>query len=128
GRRIQERDAAARPDALLEGRPGGLQRVLDAMLLLLDLDLGRRTDLHDRDAARQLGEALLELLAVEVGVGVLDLLLQLLDAALDRLGVTGAVNDRGRVLVDHDLAGLAELRELRILELEAQLLGDDLAT
>ena len=53
--------------------------------------------------------------------------LDLLDAALDRLGVAGTVDDRRRVLVDDDLAGLAELRELRVLELEAHLLGDDLA-
>ena len=36
-------------------------------------------------------------------------------------------DDRRRVLVDDDPAGLAELRELRVLELEAHLLGDHLA-
>ena len=41
--------------------------------------------------------------------------------------VTGAVDDRGRVLRDHHAAGAAELRELRVLELEAHLLGDHLA-
>src|SRR5690349_12539428 len=75
----------------------------------------------------KLREPLLELLAVEVGVGRLDLGLQLLDAALDRLRVAGAVDDRRRVLRDDDLAGAAELRELRVLELEAHLLGDHLA-
>ena len=124
---FEERDAAAGDDALLERCAGRLEGVLDAVLLLLHLGLGRGADLDDRDAARQLREALLELLAVEVGVGVLDLRLQLLDAALDRLGVAGPVHDRGRVLVDDDLAGLAELRELRVLELEAHLLGDHLA-
>src|SRR5207248_2789453 len=47
--RGQQRDAAPRDDALLEGRPSGLQRVLDAVLLLLHLGLGGRTDLDDRD-------------------------------------------------------------------------------
>ena len=75
----------------------------------------------------ELREALLQLLAVEVGVGRLDLGLELLDPALDRLGVAGAVDDRRRVLVDDDLAGAAELRELRVLELEPELLGDHLA-
>ena len=125
--RLEQRDAAARHDALLEGRAGGLQRVLDAVLLLLHLRLGGRADLHDGDAAGQLGEALLELLAVEVGVGVLDLGLDLVDAALDGLRVTGAVDDRGVVLRHDDATGAAELRELRVLELEAHLLGDDLA-
>src|SRR5215210_1301784 len=125
--RVQERDAAARDDALLEGCPRGLQRVLDAVLLLLHLRLGGGADLDDGHAARELGQALLELLAVEVGVGALDLGLDLLDPALDLLTVAGAVDDRRRVLVDDDLAGPAELRELGVLELEAHLLGDDLA-
>ena len=97
------------------------------MLGLLHLGLGGSADLDDGDAAGQLREALLELLAVEVGVGVLDLGLQLLDAALDRVALAGTVDDRGRVLVDDDLAGVTELRELRVLELEAHLLGDHLA-
>src|SRR4051794_17412770 len=127
GRGAQERDAAAGHDALLERRAGRLEGVLDAVLLLLHLRLGGRADLHDGDAAGELGEALLELLAIEVGVGVFDLRLDLVDAALDGVRVTGAVDDRRRVLRDHDATGAAELRELRVLELEAHLLGDDLA-
>ena len=72
-RGVQQRDAAARHDALLEGGARGLQRVLDAVLRLLHLGLGGCADLDHGDAAGQLREALLELLAVEVGVGVLDL-------------------------------------------------------
>src|SRR5581483_9870303 len=49
-----------------------------------------------------------------------------LDAGLDRIAVTGTVHNRRRILVDDHLACAAELRELRILELEAQLLGDHL--
>src|SRR6266511_456480 len=124
--RVQERDPAAGDDPFLERGPRCLERVLDAMLLLLHLCLGRRPDLDHGDAAGQLGQPLLQLLAVEVGVGRLDLGLQLLDAGLDRVRLAGAVDDRRRVLVDDDLAGLAELRELRVLELEAHLLGDHL--
>src|SRR5581483_10837249 len=76
-RGVDERDAATGDLTLLEGRTSSLQRVLDAVLLLLHLGLGGRADLDHRDTAGQLREALLELLAVEVGVGVLDLLLQL---------------------------------------------------
>src|SRR5262249_46166798 len=124
---VQQRDAAARDDALLERGAGRRDGVLDPVLLLLHLGLGRSTDLDDGHAARELGQPLLQLLAVEVGVRGLDLALQLLDPALDRLAVAGTVDDRGRVLVDDDLAGAAELRELRVLELEAHLLGDHLA-
>src|SRR5205823_3249064 len=88
---VQERYTAARDDALLERGASRLERVLDAVLLLLHLRLGGSADLDDSDAPGQLREALLELLAVEVGVGVLDLLLQLLDPSLDPLGVTGTV-------------------------------------
>src|SRR3954451_11025244 len=125
--RAQQRDAAARDDALLERRAGRLQGVLDAVLLLLHLGLGGRADLHDGDAAGQLGQALLELLAIEVRVGVLDLVLDLVDAPFDRVRVARAVDDRRRVLGDDDAPRAAELRDLRVLELEAHLLGDDLA-
>ena len=124
---VQQRDAAARDDALLEGRPGRLQRVLDAVLLLLHLGLGGGADLDDRDTAGELRQALLELLAIEVGVGVLDLGADLVDPALDLLLLAGAVDDRRRVLGDDDAAGAAELRDLRVLELQAHLLGDHLA-
>src|SRR4029450_9215365 len=124
--RVEERDATAGDDALLEGGPRGLQRVLDAMLLLLHLGLGRSADLDHRNAAGELRQPLLQLLAVEVGVRVLDLRLELLDPGLDAVGLTCTVDDRRRVLVDDDAAGLAELRELRVLELEAHLLGDHL--
>ena len=80
---VQQRDAAARDDALLERRPSRLQGVLDAVLLLLHLGLGRGADLDHGDPARELRQALLELLAVEVGVGVLDLGADLVDPALD---------------------------------------------
>ena len=53
------------------------------MLALLELDLGGGTRLDDGDAAGELREALLELLAVVVAVGVLDLVADLRDAAGD---------------------------------------------
>src|SRR5690606_30046908 len=81
--RVDERRAAAGDDALLDGRAGGRHRVLDAVLLLLELDLGGRADPDDAHATGQLGEALLELLAVPVGVGALQLGLDLRDPALD---------------------------------------------
>src|SRR5690606_18804424 len=115
-------------DPLLLGGLGVADRVLDAVLALLELDLGGRTRLEDGDAAGELGEALLELLAVVVRVRVLDLGADLRDPALDLLGVAGALDDGGLVLGDDDLAGLAEEVEVRVLQLEADGLGDDLTT
>src|SRR3546814_17551453 len=83
--------------------------------------------LEDGDTTGQLGEALLELLAVVVRVGVLDLVLDLLDAALDVGVVAGTLDDGGLVLGDDDLGGPAEQVERGVLELEADLFGDALA-
>src|SRR6266540_2891147 len=46
----------------------------------------------------------------------------LLHPALDVGLLARAVDDRGVVLVDHHLLGLAEIRETHVLELDAELL------
>jgi len=79
----EQRDATTGHHALLDRSLGGLHRVLDAVLLLLELHLGGCTDLDDGHAAGQLREALLELLAVVVRVGVVDLGADLVDPAGD---------------------------------------------
>ena len=56
--------------------------IVDAVLALLDLDLGRAADADDGDAGGELGQPLLQLLAIVVGGGLLDLRLDLADAAL----------------------------------------------
>ena len=77
----QQRDAAARHDAFLDRGAGGVERVLDAILLFLDLDLGGAADADHRDAAGEFGQPLLQLLAVIVGGGLFDLRLDLLTRA-----------------------------------------------
>ena len=79
----QQGHAAARQDAFFRRRAGGVQGVLDAGLGLLHLGLGAAAHRDHRHAAGQLGQPLLELLAVVVAVGRLDLPLELLDAGLD---------------------------------------------
>src|SRR5215212_6278396 len=125
---VQEHDATAGNDTLFQGSPGRRERVLNAVLLLLELRLGRGADLDDSHATGELGEPLLELLAVEVRVGGLDLGADLVDAARNPLGLAGTVDDGGVVLGDDDLAGTPELVELGVLQLEAELLGYNLAT
>ena len=100
-----ERDAAAGDDAFLDSRAGGVHRILDTSLLLLHLGLGGSTDLDHGNAADQLGETLLELLAVVVGGGLVDLSADLLDAALDVAILAAAIDDGGVVLVDGDALG-----------------------
>src|SRR5262249_44873305 len=104
----QQRDAAARQDAFLDRGAGCMHRVINAILALLHLDLGRAADADDRDAPGELGETLLQLLAVVVRGGLLDLRLDLRDARLDVGLLAGAVDDRGVLLLDHHLLGAAE--------------------
>ena len=105
----QQGDAAAGDDAFLDGRAGRVQGVLDAGLLLLHLGLGGGADIDDGDAAGELGQALLELLAVVVGGGFLDLAADLVDAALDVGALAAAFDDGGVLLVDDDALGAAEV-------------------
>src|SRR5688500_7732679 len=117
-------DSAAGEDAFLYRCAAGVEGVLDAGLLLLHGDLGGRADLDLGDAAGELGEALLELFLVVVAGGDVDLVLELLDAALDGLHVAGAFDDRRVVLIDRDLLGAAEVGELGVFELDAELFED----
>ena len=104
----QQRDAAAGNDAFLDRGLGGVHGVVDPVLLLLHLDFGRAADADHRDAARELGETLLQLLLVVVGGRVLDLRLDLGDARLDVRLLAGAVDDRGVLLLDAHPLGAAE--------------------
>src|SRR5438094_1098135 len=79
----QQRDTAARHDALLDRGAGRVQRVLDPGLFLLHFGLGGRAHIDHRDAARQLREPLLQLLLVVIRRGLLDRRTDLADAALD---------------------------------------------
>ena len=65
---VGQRHATTREQALLDGRLRVANGVLDAVLALLELDLGRRADLDDRNTAGELRQPLLQLLAVVVGV------------------------------------------------------------
>ena len=71
--RVQEDHAAAGDDAFLGRGAGGVQGVVDEVLAFLHLGLGGRPGLDHRHAAGELGQPLLELLAVVVAGGLLDL-------------------------------------------------------
>ena len=110
--RIEQRDAAAGNDSLFHGRAGRVHGVLDARLLLFQFGLGRGADLDDGNAAGQFRQPLLQLLVVVVALGLLDLLLDQRDAAVDGGLVAVAVDDGGLVLGDHDALGAAELLDV----------------
>src|SRR6185369_8419096 len=83
--RIEQGSAAAGDDAFLDRRAGGVESVIDAVLALLNFDFGRAADLDHGNAAGQLGQAFLQLLAVVVAGGDFDLGADLLDPGLDVL-------------------------------------------
>ena len=91
-------DAAARHDAFFDRGACGVQRVFGARLLFLHLHFRRSAYLDNGNAAGQLGQSLLQLLAVVVGGGFLDLGANLLDAAFNVGFGAGAVDDRGVLL------------------------------
>ena len=101
----QQRYAAAGNDAFFHGCAGRVQRVVDAVLALLDFDFGGAADLDDGHAASKLRQTLLQLLTVVVRGRLLDLRLDLLDAGFDVGLLAGAVDDRRVVLVDRHLLG-----------------------
>src|SRR5207249_8274911 len=117
----KERDAATRHEAFLDRRAGRIGRVLHARLLLLHGRLGRGPDLDHGHATGQLGQPLLQLLAVVVAGGLVDLGADLLDTPLNSGRLAGAVEDRGVVLVPDDLLALAAASVLAFLELDAEL-------
>ena len=116
-------------DALVDGGLGGVHGVLDASLLLLHLGLGRGTDADHGDAADQLRQALLELLAVVVGGGLLDLVADL--ASRGRRWPHGAARPTVSVTIGGvcpwsmtTFLASAEVVPLDVLELDAEVLGD----
>src|SRR5258708_36626291 len=117
--------AAERGGSLLGGR-GGRRGVRERVLALFELGPRGPTTLDHADAAGELGDPLLQLLAVPVAVGALDLPAQVGDPAVDLEVATATLDDGGRVLVDRHPAGAAELLQLGVLEPEPDVLGDHL--
>src|SRR5262249_11279337 len=88
---------------------------------------GCRANFDHGHATDQLRQPLLQLLAVVVRSGLVDLATNFLHTAFDLGMLAFALDDGGVVLVDGDLLGLAEVRHLNVLELDAEIFGDGLA-
>src|SRR5882672_2722450 len=125
--RAHQRHAAARNHALFDGRTGCVQSIFDAGLLFLHFDLGRSTDLDQGYTARELGHALLQFFLVIVGGRFFDLLANALDPAFDVRGLAGTVDDRGVLFLDQYLLRFAEIAQRRLLERQADFIGNNCA-
>src|SRR5690606_12864714 len=109
GQCTHQGNTAARYHAFLDRRTGCVQGVVNACLLLFHFHFSRSTDLDHRNTAGQLGNALLQLLAIVVGSRLLDLGTDLVNTGRDIALVTGTVDDGGVFLVDVDLLGSAQV-------------------
>src|SRR5689334_15551739 len=104
-----------------------MHRVIDAVLALLDLGLGRAADADDGNATRQLRQALLQFLLVVIRGRLLDLRAQLGAASRNVRLLAGSVDYRRAVLVDTHLLCRAEHVERHAFQLDAEILADNLA-
>src|SRR5260370_3033810 len=123
----KECDAAAWQDAFLDCGPGGVHRVVDAILALLHLDLGGPTDADHRNAAGELRQPLLQLLLVIVGRSLLDLHFDLGDTRVDVSLLAGTFDDGGVLFLDHHFFGAPEHAHCNLVELDAEILADRLS-
>src|SRR5258708_1910257 len=121
--RTEESNATARDNTFFHRSAGGMKGVLNAHLLFLHFGFSCGTDIDDGDTTGELGQTFLELLAVVIGRGFVDLATDLLHAALDVGRLACTFNDRGVFLVDHDALGLAEVAQLNVLELDSEIFG-----
>ena len=97
--------AAASDDAFFNSRTGRRQRIFKAVLLLFEFGFGRSADAEFRNAAREFGQTLFQFFAVVIGIGVLDLTANLLDATGNRFARAATLDDGGVVFGDDDFLG-----------------------
>src|SRR5580698_3051988 len=126
--RAKQGYSTARHDAFLNRGAGGMHGILNASLLLLHFGLGGRPHLDNSHAAHEFGETLLKLLAIVFGSGFLDLTANFFNTACDGLCITATVDNRGVLLVYGYALGAAQIFNLHVLELYAEIFRDGLAT
>src|SRR5690606_17866560 len=127
-RSAQQCNTTARHDAFFNRSAGCVERVVDAILALLHFHFSCTANADDGNTASQLGKTLLELLTVVVGRGLFDLRLDLGNAAFDLCLLASTIDDRRVFLGDGNALCTAQHVQGDVLELDAEVFGDDLAT
>src|SRR5580698_3971900 len=120
-------DSAARDNSFFHSRARCMHRIFHAGFLFLHFGFGCGADFNHGHATDQLRQPLLQLLAVVVAGGLVDLATNFLHAAFDFRVLAFALDDGRVVLVDGDLLGLAEIGDLDVLQLDPEIFGDGLA-
>src|SRR5205814_5896075 len=101
--------------------------VFNTSFLFLHFGFGRGANFDDGHAANQLRQPLLQLLAVVVAGGLVDLAANFFYAAFDLSMLALALDDGGVVLVDGDFLRLAKVADLNVLEFNPEIFSDCLA-
>src|SRR5262249_30011523 len=122
-----QRYATPRHDAFFNGGTRRIQCIIDPIFLFLHLYFRRAANFDDGNAARELGETFLQLLAVVVGSSVLNLLLDLSNPAFDIFLLAGAVDNGGVILGNRHTLGMPQHFHGDVLKLDTEILGDQLA-
>src|SRR5438874_7251343 len=126
--RAKQRNTATWDDAFLNRRTRSVQRVFDPSFLLFHLGLSRSADVDDCNTAREFRQALLQFLAIVIAGRLFNLTTDLSNAAL-YIGLFAFAFDNGGVLlVDGNALGFAEVFELDVLELDAEIFADQTPT
>ena len=94
----------------------------------LHFNFRRSANRNHRNATSEFRQALLQLLLIIIGSGLLDLRADGADARLDLRRIACAFHDGGVLLVNLDLTRRAELSYGGLLQFEAKLFGNHLAT
>mmetsp|Transcript_41191 Transcript_41191/g.106469 ORF Transcript_41191/g.106469 Transcript_41191/m.106469 type:complete len:390 (-) Transcript_41191:699-1868(-) len=123
---IEKSGSTTGNNTLLDGTAGSAKSIVNTVALLLHFHLRGATNLDHGDTARELSEPLLEFLLLilrsSLGDGLTEELAPLLDVVLG----TTTVEDNSVVLGNSDLSGSTEHGLVDVLELHAEVLGDDL--
>ena len=123
----QQCDTAAGNDPFFNGGSCGGERIVDQILAFLHLSFSVSTDADLSHTTGQLGETLLQLLAIVFAVGLGDFLADHRSSAFDLGLLATTLNHRGVLGIDANLLRGAEVTQLDVLQLGAQVFEDRLA-
>ena len=125
---LQECCSTTGNNAFFDRCTRGVQGILNPQLAVLEFRFRWGTDLDDGNAAGEFGDALVQLLAVIVGVGGIEFPLDRCDAVCDGGTVIIRGHDRGVLLADGDATGFAEVRQLDLVQGHGPVFADQCST
>jgi hypothetical protein len=101
-----------------------MERIFQPRFFLFQLGLSRRADLDHRDATDQFRQALLEVLAIVIRCGLLDLRPEVCDSARNTGYGSCAFDDRCRLFRDRDALRTPQIIERDVFKLHTYVFGD----